>query len=359
MTQHGNTINAKTSHTMLHRPSSRSTGNRNTQISQQQCEQHSALNNNRRLEPPRYIRARYGAAAELSQMIDEHVASWQFSQASDDRPTSKGTVIVDWDGSGHPAISYRRRATVVEEVLVPQLAPAPLNHKASSLGKAYAKQGRRSAAACTQKPLPSLPTDERVSKQTKRKPLPVGTSGPFVRHDSVVSEASNPSRRQAQYFAAPPSIQSPVDPQHAQYATGDGFTADYHPPRYSKTLDSLRRPYITGYDQMTRFRYDYDGHIFHAHRSPSNSISSPRWSAHSDYFGGDVDEYDPQAELRVEDKDLLSLSAGEGRKRHSVGRFVEKVLFKLSGLGLTEKLSCDRKTAREGGTSWQEAGYHT
>lgn len=72
-----------------------------------------------------------------------------------------------------------------------------------------------------------------------------------------------------------------------------------------------------------------------------------------------MDEYDPQAELRVEDKDLLSLSAGEGRKRHSVGRFVEKVLFKLSGLGLTEKLSCDRKTAREGGTSWQEAGYHT
>ena len=359
MIQHSNTINARTSHTMLHRPSSRGTGNRNTQISQQQCEQHSALNNNQRLEPPRYIRARYGAAAELSQMIDEHVASWQFSQASDDRPTSKGTVIVDWDGSGHPAISYRRRATVVEEVLVPQLAPAPLNRKASSLGKAYAKQGHRSAVVCTQKPLPSLPTDERVSKQTKRKPLPVGTSGPFVRHDSVVSEASNPSRRQAQYFAALPSIQSPIDPQHAQYATGDGFTADYHPPRYSKTLDSLRRPYITGYDQMTSFRYDYDGHIFHAHRSPSNSISSVRWSKHSDYFGGDVDEYDPQAELRIEDKELLSLSAGEGRKRYSLGRFVEKVLFKLNGLGLMEKLSCDRKAAREGGASWQDAGYHT
>jgi len=62
--------------------------------------------------------------------------------------------------------------------------------------------------------------------------------------------------------------------------------------------------------------------------------------------------------LRVEDKELLSLPAKEGRKRNSVARFVEKVLFKLDGLGLMKKLSCEKKAARKGGT-WQEAGYHT
>jgi hypothetical protein len=71
-----------------------------------------------------------------------------------------------------------------------------------------------------------------------------------------------------------------------------------------------------------------------------------------------VDKYDAQLELRVEDKELLSLPAEQGRKRNNVFRFVEKCLFKLDGLGLMRRLSCDRKAARKGGT-WEDVGYHT
>lgn len=293
-------------------------------------------------------------------MIDDHLTSWQSLQAPSDRPTSKGTVIVDWDGSGDPMISYRKKATVVEEILVPLMAPAPLTRGASSLGKADSvRLDRRNAATYTQKPLPFLLTDERASKQTKRKPLVVGSSYHLTRHDSIVSEASNPSGRLTQHFPAPPSIQSPIDPQHAHYTTGDRFTADYHPSRYSQTLDSHRRPYIKGYDESTRFKYDYDGHIFHAHRSASASLSSPRRSTHSDYYDIDVDKYDAEAELHVEDKEVMSLHTEQGRKRDSVFRFVEKVLYKLDGLGLMKKLSCERKATRKGEGTWQEAGYVT
>ncbi|KAA8623440.1 hypothetical protein A1F94_003534 [Pyrenophora tritici-repentis] len=192
---------------------------------------------------------------DLSNLIDEHIA-WTQGTAARPRRGSQGTMIVDWDGTGTPVVTYRNRGgddDQVKENRTSKPLPAPLNIK----------------------PLPDLP-----------------------------------------------------------------LTAHYHSPRFSPTTQTHHAPYVAGYDAQTHLSYDYDGRIVHVHRSSGHEHdkSAARLSAHSDYYAMDLDRYTRGIEVRVKE--------GDAKKKNGsgVGRFVEKVLDKLEGMGLLDRLRRDRKT---------------
>lgn len=56
-------------------------------------------------ELPPALNLNDNTTTELNAMIDAHLA-WQEDIV--ERPTSKGTLLVDWDGSGDPVVSYRK-----------------------------------------------------------------------------------------------------------------------------------------------------------------------------------------------------------------------------------------------------------
>ncbi|KAH7383853.1 hypothetical protein BKA66DRAFT_584319 [Pyrenochaeta sp. MPI-SDFR-AT-0127] len=65
---------------------------------------------------------RQSMTQDLYSMIDEYLA-WQYAQAKHQQNASSDTVIVDWDGSGLPKITYR----LEDPFLEPSMIPAPLH----------------------------------------------------------------------------------------------------------------------------------------------------------------------------------------------------------------------------------------
>jgi hypothetical protein len=308
-------------------------------------------------------------------MIDDHLATWHPSsgQPHNERPTSSGTMIVDWDGIMEPVVTYRRKSQ--EDVLGPLIPPAPpppLN-RGGGFGRRVdgARQGRMDPTAYKRKALPLLPTDQRAPSVT------AASSHNDTRHYSAISDSTRTaSPRHALHgqtstqtpAATNASSQSSVgypQPMHSHYKTADGFTASYLPPH---AIGADRPAYIKGYDASTRCEYDYNGRILHVHRSPSShpSYSLSDTNAHtsqpsiiSEYYAVDVEKYNAHADVRVQDKEVVPTPVAtpveRGRKRRSVVRFVEKVLWRLAGFGLMGMLRRDRKEE----VKWRDEGYVT
>jgi hypothetical protein len=373
--------NTSTHYAMSFYQSSHGDDRHDARCTQQQHQQHNSSlrvpdsRDTQRHRHPGHIRARYGAAAELTQMIDDHTATWQSlsERAQIGRPVSQGTMIVDWDGSMNPKVHYRRKSQ--EEIAMlnlPPLRPLPLAIRRGVVAgnTDNEKQSHTASVASKQKPLPLLPTNRhtpahvQIPEQSNYTPSNPASPPHSPWHDSVISEAQSLRRRHALHIQtstkAPPGLlssftQTPIYDQHRLYTRPNGSTVAYHSPRISPTTGVIRPGYVKGYDATERLEYDYDGRLVHIHRGADQCLS-PR-SIRSDYYAVDVDKYSADAQPSVKDKAAGSSPAGQGGKRNSVIRFVDKVLFKLDGMGLMKKLREERKSDKKK-QSWREAGYY-
>jgi len=214
-------------------------------------------------------------------------------------------MIVDWDGTGAPVVSWREREV-----------------------------GFSSSSSSSFTPTAPSPS-------------------PSYYNDAVISQARNPvAYYQPQRPCSPliPPSSSPPPQQQQQQQPRPLFTAFYHPPCYSPTTQTHHAAYVDGYDASASLSYDYDGRVVHVHRrgqgqQKQHDKSSARLSAHSDYFSMDVEKYGRGVEVRMAgDEDKGDDEVGNRKKsRRSVGRFVEKVLYKLEGMGILGRLREDRK----------------
>jgi hypothetical protein len=75
-----------------------------------------------------------------------------------------------------------------------------------------------------------------------------------------------------------------------------------------------------------------------------------KYNAHAE-----VEKYNAHADVRVQDKEAVPTPVERGRKRRSVVRFVEKVLWRLEAFGLMGRLRRDRKEE----VKWRDEGYVT
>jgi hypothetical protein len=325
----------------------------------------------RRQSSTRETTATHDTTADLMAMVDEHLASWTTQNdrlTPNDCPTSSGTMIVDWDGSGEPVISYRKKEAGVHLAPAPIPSPRPLapsresSQARASTSSRVPAQGRQDPSVYKRKPLPAVPSVQDSMRALRQGPQrkPSTSHQHPERYDSVLSQARKPlplppqQRTQTPPAHRPtvPSQSPPATPQNPnKYVTADGFSANYRPSRFSTSLNAQRPAYVRGRDASTEYEYDYDGHIVHVHRS-----SPSKRSDHSDYYAVDVEAYHPQATLDVSDERKKDEQVA--RKHGSVLRFVEKVLCKLDGLGLMGKLREERRKNRKA-ESWKGEGYYT
>ncbi|KAE8866377.1 hypothetical protein PTNB29_03524 [Pyrenophora teres f. teres] len=274
---------------------------------------HSSSSNTRRARHPPQMPRAQDVNHDLNDLIDEHIAWTQGTEARQ-RRESQGTMIVDWDGTGTPVVSWRKRGDasnddddddeVKEKRKSKPPPPAPLNIK----------------------PLPDLPLTY----------TPTSTAPSY--HTTVLSSGRNPPQ-------SPTNTPHPVSPLIPPPPHQPPFTALYHPPRYSPTTQTHHAPYVAGYDAKTHFSYDYDGRIVHVHRrgGQQHDKSIARLSAHSDYYTMDLEKYQRGIEVRVAEGDgedeVVSEGGGSTQKQKqkqkqkkeknqgSVGKFAEKVLY--------------------------------
>ncbi|KAJ4372988.1 hypothetical protein N0V83_003279 [Neocucurbitaria cava] len=246
---------------------------------------------------------RQGMTRDLYSLIDEHLA-WQLDRTEHQRPTSSGTMFLDWDGSEAPKVTYRNSSSSISPSLTPSPpSPNPL------------------------KPLRSNSPEHIASRRGRQKPLP------------------------------------PLPPQ---MVCDDGLEVTYQPHHFSPTTQRVRSPCVAGYDPRTAFSYKYNGRVMHVHRD-TPAVRNPRFSdssAYSEYYAVDADKYVSGVPLKVvddDDDDDGKVEGGKAKKRERVVGFVQKVLGKLDGLGVMKKLGEERrgvKMAKEK-QAWVREGYVT
>lgn len=241
---------------------------------------------------------------DLYNMIDEHLA-WQVDQTEQQRPTSSGTIIVDWDGYGVPKITYRKEREISMEQ--DEHFPACYGERAST--RVPSRQD-----SVTSSPTTIYPATTRCTKATQH------------------TETKGLSRK----------------PHHMSYTKG--LQATYHQPRSQCETPTAHGAYIAGYDPRTGFEYDYNGRIVHVHREATR-----RESRYSEYYAVDAAEYTPSAPIQVLDKDVWGDKAEE-KKRERVVRFVHKLLGKLDKVGVMAKFKAERRQQGEE-RSWVQRGY--
>lgn len=259
---------------------------------------HSSSSSTRRTRHPPQTPPAQDVNDDLNNLIDEHIA-WTQGTAVRQRRESQGTMIVDWDGTGAPIVSWRGNGVALED------------------------NDEEASSTLNSKPLPPIPS-------TPTSPFPPS------HYTTILSRARNPPQQQTQ-TQRPNSPLVPPSPS---------FTALYHPPRYSPTTQTHHLPYIAGYDASTHFSYDYDGRIVHVHRrggqqqQGQHDEANARLSTHSDYYAMDLDKYSRGVEVRVAESEG---AASKGKKQGSVAKFVEKILVRLEGMGVLGRLREDRK----------------
>ncbi|KAF1848925.1 uncharacterized protein K460DRAFT_353853 [Cucurbitaria berberidis CBS 394.84] len=265
---------------------------------------------------------RQGLTRDLYGMIDEHLA-WQMDQSERERPTSSGTMFVDWDGSASPKITYRNSKKLDAEQPEPEREP----HAAESHA-------------------PRPPA--------KSKPKPKRATQTLSRHDSLLSNQRTFRKQTA-----------PAQTIHASSSSSDSLQITYYsPPHFSKSTNTLKAAgYVAGYAPCLDATYDYNGRIVHVHRDAAR-----REERFSEYYAVDAEAYSTAAKLEVVDVDADGNGNGVGagppieerKKRDRVVGFVEKLLHRLDRLGFMAKFRAERRhAAAAGGRSWVEHGYVT
>ncbi|KAF2683089.1 hypothetical protein K458DRAFT_405229 [Lentithecium fluviatile CBS 122367] len=95
--------------------------------------------------------------------------------------------------------------------------------------------------------------------------------------------------------------------------------------------------YVEGYDEDSRFEYDYDGVVMHIHKESSQASSQV-----SNYYAIGAEQYSPSRPLFVQDEDAQALPHKERKKRSKAVKFIQTVLRKIDRLGLMKKFGEER-----------------
>ncbi|RAR13910.1 hypothetical protein DDE83_002640 [Stemphylium lycopersici] len=280
--------------------------------------------------------------AHLNALIDEHL-TWQESTCRE-RPTSRGTMFVDWDGDGEVVVSFRDGGGGG--------AGKKMDGHGHGKGMNMSKRGiipaplpsiprRRNSAAYGGKRLPALP----AQASEEARPLSLSSSCPSS-CPSCPSLSDMPISLRNPPLGYPNTSLPPSPRTPTTTTTTSNITATYHPTTFSHTLNTHIPSYIAGHDADAHLTYDYDGRIMHVHGLASQSSESPV----SAYYGVDVEKYRPGRGMEVKEvrmRDVGVVGSGVGKKK-GVGRWVEKVLGRLEGMGLLGRLREDRWRERRG-----------
>lgn len=256
---------------------------------------------------------RQGMTQNLYTLIDEHIA-WQIDQSQREhehdreRPSSSGTLIVDWDGMGDPKVTWRNEKD--EGVETPE---------------------RESTA-------PPKSNSKPKSRQHANRP---------GRHDSVLSK-SRPTTEH-------PSARLRPQPRPS---AGQGLGITHYPGRVSPPDPILQFPapvYVAGYAPSAHISHSHNDHSVHVRRHATRP--APQHSAFSSTNAAATSLAKPPL-LRV----ATQYKADEFVKntRDQVRNFVQKMVWKWKGTGLVKRFREETRWWKgEKKRSWVEAGYVT
>lgn len=268
-----------------------------------------------------------GVLEDLIEMIDSHLAT-QLDAAQHERPTSAGTMFVDWDGTGEPKITYRNR----EDSAQCSSDTDPARHDSVPFNTALAL-----------KPLPPLPsrTNKKKTSTSNQKNFPVTANSERTTPVARLSSRANPHHHK--HLSSSRNL---TPSNTSQLTSSDGLQITYRQPRPSKSSSILRPAFVAGYDPSTHYTYDYNGRIMHIHRDELHREGEERLSICSEYYAVDAEEYNPNVPLLVEPPAQTPM---EQKKRDRVVGFVQRLLRGLEGLGIMRRLREERRRLRCGG----------
>jgi hypothetical protein len=265
-------------------------------------------------------------ADEIVNLIDQHLA-WQesFEERERGRRGSTGTLIVDWDGVGDMRVHQRsdNEHQDQHQSRANQTSQAPRQHP-----RLHFQAPTHASQARFQQPQPRV----------QRRPQASSRSSSLSRYKATTASTMT---------SQAPSRHDSFLSTHHHHDTQAAYTSflSIHRPRPFST-NNLQVHYNTatntvhGHDPSTAFAYDYNGRIVHVHREAARPSSQV-----SEYYHVPVETYRAGAELEIVDKALPRL-AEESKKREKAVRFVQKVLWRLDGLGILGKMRMERKNAR-------------
>ncbi|KAF9698055.1 hypothetical protein EKO04_004110 [Ascochyta lentis] len=365
--------------------------------------------------------------SEMYGMIDDHLA-WNMptSDIESARPGSSGTMFVDFDTNGEMEVSYRHG--VNKKLPTPPVPEKSSLSRRESKKEVPRKEVRKTCEVEKQKPLPPRPScssrhdsvmssgrpeDEKIDRYFDARPrpqLPPKNPRRSQIHDRVARRSHPPQVHQTQNTrqlasASPtPSHASrhstlSSSSYHTTYSSRGQTThidpsdlkVHYHyppsPTTHAPSIDSNPPPhaYLSGYDPTSKYAYSYNGRTMHVHASPT---SSRRGSHTSEYFqvnpsthrcdDDDDDDDDGGGDgIKVLEKPLPHLHPlppgsaslpepprAHAKKRRGILKFVNRLLWKLHGLGVLKELSLrQRRWGSSKGVgkaqTWVENGYVT
>lgn len=274
---------------------------------------------------------------DLVDTINDHITEQDSHQPS--RPSSRGTMIVDWDGSGVPIVSYRNRPSTNMEVSRNQGGPDELGN-----------WGREPRGENVVAPLQFRQRSSGVEPPTS------STSSHHAVH--IPAHRSSDSSRQGRLPTGPgmSHTRSHAVQQHTSQAQNQ-TQSDLNPKVQQGSVILLKYKgagpdaRIQGFDPQNRIQYSYDGRILHLHRSArtgQNSLpESSRQTNDSDlseYYELRIEDWDPSKPICVQDvdEDLPKLPHERTRKQ-KVFRFVRNVVEAMGVRGLMARLRDDHR----------------
>jgi hypothetical protein len=257
-------------------------------------------------------------------------------------------MFVDWDGFGEPQVSYRSEMLYREEAAEQWLRGMPV--RPESRVDSCSSRGRPASRRMSMQ-------DDRymgrpVSRQQQHPPHHREAGRRMSMQDDRYT-GRPASRQQHHHHQRPPvPARSPRRIQAPPPRPGSSRAANVQVEYHASTPSRAR--YISGYDPQSTFRYDYDGHVMHVHRSPTrpshparphteNSTRTSESSAFSAYYAFDAQAYDTQTPVIVVDdvyeamndvvEKELPVLPREKKKRKKVTGFMRVVLGRLEGGG--------------------------
>ncbi|KAF2005996.1 hypothetical protein P154DRAFT_559656 [Amniculicola lignicola CBS 123094] len=275
---------------------------------------------------------------DLIQAIDAHLAE-QMQRQSNERPSSRGSMMVDWDGTGNPRISYRgQQSETVVSTRASVSVPAPAFTRYAN-GNSFLSNGDK---RIRRKP---LPTAHRARPNINRTRPDFPPTHPYTARPRTFTPPLPITDDNLQVRSRP--ISSPSSGSHSSNGHGSGHTTSRSTS--SSTTQGLLGP---GLDSETSFQHDYDGSAMHVHRK---SRSRAYDSGYSEYYAPDAEGYCKGPHFHAvhttaEDSRRSRNRHGDSEIEHqhqyqtTITTFIQRAVKKIEGLGVLKRF---RVLARE------------